>query len=106
MHPKIFPSQGLSANAIGGPIHDWEDDEAAVVFTFVISQVVGGGVAIGIGKSELYYPKASEWWAPLVKLEGSPVFQRGGATVMAWASIALDDGGWEMYPWGRPVTLT
>jgi hypothetical protein len=105
MHPKIFSNQTLSTNSIGGPIRDWEDDEVAVIFTFVISQVVDDGVAIGIGKSEPYYPKAAEWWAPLMKLPNSPRFQTGGATVMAWASIALDDGGWEMYPWGRPVNL-
>jgi hypothetical protein len=110
MTPKIYPQQTLpAANSpaeIGGPIGKWAPDEAAAVFTFVISQIVGNGVAIGIGKSRTYHPGDGDWWAPVEMLPNSPAFQAGGAAVMAWASIALDDGGWKMYPWGRPVNLS
>jgi hypothetical protein len=92
MSPKVYAEQKLPGGSgnfkITGPIGGWDSDEAAAVFTLVISQKVDGGVAIGVGKSRVYK------------------FQPGGATVFAWASIAEDDGGWEMYPWGRPVELS
>lgn len=109
MHPKIHPHQSLPAKTfpVGGPIDVWEDDDAAAVFTVVISQVVNGSYATGLGRSEVYTPLPGggpkEWTADVKVLAGT--FQKGGATVYAWASIAQPDGGWEMYPWGRPVQL-
>jgi hypothetical protein len=106
VHPKIAPGQAIptTGSSIWGPIGPWDPDEATAIFTFVISQIVGNGVAVGIGTSEPYYPSDSQWDGEVTVLPG-PGFKRGGATVMAWASIALKDGGWRMYPWGRPVDL-
>jgi hypothetical protein len=107
MSPKIKRKQSLAGSSgftITGPIGPWEDDEAAAVFTLVISQAVSGGMAVGIGKSQPYYPGATDWSADVTVLPGKS-FKPGGATVFAWASIAEKDGGWEMYPWGRPVQL-
>jgi hypothetical protein len=108
MHPKIDPQQALPAAGaqIGGPIGPWDPDETAAIFTFMVTQIVGNGVAIGMGKSDIYHHGAGGWWAPVEVLQNRPAFRAGGATVMAWASIALDDGGWKMYPWGRPVELS
>jgi hypothetical protein len=50
MHPKIDAHQSLPLTKITGPIGDWELDDAAAVFTLVISQVGTGGWATGIGK--------------------------------------------------------
>ncbi len=82
--------------------------DAAAVFTVVVSQVVNGGWAIGIGKSDVYKPPPpktgpNDWSADIEMVTGT--FEKGGATVYAWASIAQPDGGWEMYPWGRAVEL-
>jgi hypothetical protein len=111
MHPKIDPQQHLTRNSEGqfsitGPTGPWEDDDAAVIFTLVISQVAKTGIAVGIGASDPYYPGASRWTALAKELPENPALQPGGALVFAWASIAQPDGGWEMYPWGRPVTLS
>ena len=113
MSPKVYAEQKLAGSngkfTITGPIGGWDGDEAAAVFTLVVSQKVNGGVAIGVGKSRVYKPNASggpkDWTAP-VKVVNGHKFQPGGATVFAWASIAEDYGGWEMYPWGRPVELS
>jgi hypothetical protein len=113
MSPKIKAKQKLPATPadpfkITGPIGGWEPDEVAAVFTLVISQMVNGGVAIGVGKSEVYRRNSStspqNWSAAVNVVKGA--FQAGGATVFAWASIAEKGGGWEMYPWGLPVELS
>jgi hypothetical protein len=112
MIPKVDDEQKLPDSngnfKITGPIGGWDSDEAAAVFTLVISQKVNGGVAIGVGKSGVYKPNGTggptKWSAPVEVVNGHQ-FQPGGATVFAWASIAETDGGWEMYPWGRPVEL-
>jgi hypothetical protein len=106
MHPKIHSQQTISSKKITGPIGDYEPDDAAAVFTVVVSQVVNGGWAIGIGKSDVYKPPPpktgpNDWSADVEMVTGT--FEKGGAMVFAWASIAQPDGGWEMYPWGRPV---
>jgi hypothetical protein len=107
MHPKIDPHQNLPLKTITGPIDNWESDDGAAVFTLVISQVGNGKVATAIGRSEVYTPQSDggpkQWSAEVTVLGGT--FHKGGATVFAWASIAQPDGGWEMYPWGRPVDL-
>lgn len=108
MSPKIDHQQNLASGGpltITGPIDSWDPDELAAVFTVVISQVVSGGVAIGIGKSDVYMPTAKDWSANVTVL-GGPGFQAGGATAFAWASVAEKGGGWEMYPWGRPIHLS
>lgn len=105
MHPKIASHQDLPATKITGPIN-WESDDAAAVFSVVVSQVVSKSRAIGIGMSGVCKPTTDpgNWSADVEILTGT--FQKGGATVYAWASIAQPDGGWEMYPWGRAVELS
>jgi hypothetical protein len=114
MSPKIDPIQSLlpATNghmAITGPIGPWDDDAVAVVFTVVVSQIIGNTmpntpIATAIGWSGEYTtggPGAK--WSATTRLIGATALQLGGATVAAWATIADKDGGSEIYEWTLPV---
>lgn len=109
MSPKIDQEQHLhTANGsfvITGPLGNWDADDGAAVVTFVVSQTQNGNVATGIGKSQVYRPGGSTKWSADVTVVNGTQFRAGTAVVSAWASIATTDGGWELYPWGRNVTL-
>ncbi len=133
MTPKIDPvayltdAAGMSIEAYG-PIN-WAPptvppDEIAVWFTVVISQVLrinavapalpSYEMVTAIGASAGVYlptppaagvPPVAVWWATanVVTPKGFKVGE--GATVAAWATIAHEDGGGEMYPWTLPVMV-
>lgn len=114
MSPKIYPIQHLQPvtnghMAITGPIGDWDPDAAAVVFTVVVSQVTGTtngnpAIAMAIGWSGVYTVGGSGAdWSATTRQVGSIPLQAGDATVAAWATIAQNDGGSEIYEWTLPV---
>ena len=109
MAPKIHPIQHLRDGTITGPIGDeWDADVAGVVFTVVVSQVIGDTnpkVATAIGWSEEAYTTngGGDWSATLYAL--SLRLEEGDATVAAWATIAMKDGGSETYEWTLPVKI-
>jgi hypothetical protein len=113
MHPKIDEDQSLAAPfTIRGPVDespDSPDDDVLMAITFVITQELGsGGVVKGVGKSDDFYTQADRHkkWTGQVRLADTVKFQAGKAHVEAFAAIVTDDGEWELYPWGRFVTLS
>jgi hypothetical protein len=117
MAPKIDPIQHLPGTdphmSITGPIGDWEPDVAGVVFTVVVSQVTGDTnedpkVATAIGWSQQYTPNAVPVvlkWSATIRAVSPDALQIGDATVAAWATYALKDGGAESYEWTLPVKI-
>jgi hypothetical protein len=114
MAPKIDPIQHLAGTdphmSITGPIGDWDLDVAGVVFTVVVSQVTGDTnedpkVATAIGWSQQYAPNASLKWSATIRAVSANALEMGDATVAAWATYALKDGGAESYEWTLPVKI-
>jgi hypothetical protein len=112
MHPKIDATQHLGPPfRITGPVDDatdtyGEDDDLAMAITFVITQDATG--AKGVGKADdIYFASdKSKNWSGLVTVPGgTPKFKAGVADVSAFAAIVTDEGEWELYPWGRQVTV-
>jgi hypothetical protein len=113
MHPKIDKVQYIGSNGatslrITGPIDDWENDEIQAVFSVVVSQITSDGkhVVIALGANPNSYPNgAGDWWSDATVETSVGGFNAGGALVSAWATIANEDGGAEMYGWALPVLL-
>ena len=94
---------------VTGPISDWQSDEAAAVFSVVISQASGNGVgpAIAIGSSAITYePSQASWTAQVHVTRNDMQFHEGNATAHAWATIAQPGGDAESYEWTVPTTLS
>jgi hypothetical protein len=130
MTPRIDPVAYVTADNLGieayGPI-EWDPatvvpEEIRALFTVVVSQVIQKPAAstsalptyetvTAIGASSVVYAHgAVDWWATasIIQPAGAPAraFVVGqGATVAAWATIALDDGGGASYAWTLPVTV-
>jgi hypothetical protein len=131
MTPRIDPvaylkdATGMTIEAYG-PIN-WAPatgppEEIAAWFTVVISQVIEVPAAApalpsyemvtAIGASAgVYLPPAPGaagpwvWWATAKVLTPNGFVVGEGATVAAWATIAHEDGGGEMYAWTLPVMV-
>lgn len=109
MAPRVDPKLHLSPNGrtvtVTGPIDGgWDPDEAAAVFTVVISQTNGAGIVTAIGASATYEPAAARWTATATITNGTPLHV-GNATAHAYATIAQPSGGAESYPWTVPTEL-
>jgi hypothetical protein len=93
---------------VKGPIDNWASDEAAAVFSVVISQASGnGGPTTAIGASTLtYVPKQGKWTAKATVTGDDMEFHEGNATAHAWATIAQPGGDAESYEWTVPTTLS
>ena len=93
---------------VTGPIQSWQSDEAAAVFSVVISQAAGnGGPTTAIGASTLTYVPTSGTWTAEARVTGKNMeFHEGNATAHAWATIAQPGGDAESYEWTVPTTLS
>jgi phage/plasmid primase-like uncharacterized protein len=112
MHPKIDEKQHLGPPfKITGPVDDAtssyeNDDDLAMAITFAVTQDQTG--AKGVGKADAIYfqsDKGTNWLGLVTVPDGTPKFKAGSAEVSAFAAIVTDEGEWELYPWGRTVTL-
>jgi hypothetical protein len=95
---------------VTGPIGEWDPDVAGVVFTVVVSQVTGDTnpnpmVATAIGWSQQYTSNGGGEWSATTRALPPNTLEIGDATVAAWATIALKDGGSEIYEWTLPVKI-
>ena len=94
---------------VTGPISDWQNDEAAAVFSVVISQASGNGAGptTAIGASAItYVPNEGKWTAQATVTRNNMQFHEGNATAHAWATIAQPGGDAESYEWSVPTTLS
>jgi hypothetical protein len=94
---------------VTGPISDWQNDEAAAVFSVVISQASGNGAGptTAIGASTItYVPDEGTWVAEATVTRNNMQFHEGNATAHAWATIAQPGGDAESYEWTVPTTLS
>jgi hypothetical protein len=111
MTPKVdnvlYFSNDRKTVTVAGPIDDWQNDEAAAVFSVVVSQASGnGGPTTAIGSSTVMYePNANRWIAVARVTRDSMQFHQGDATARAWATIAQPGGGAEVYPWAVDTKL-
>jgi hypothetical protein len=104
----LYLSNDRKTVTVTGPISDWENDEAAAVFSVVISQASGNGAGptTAIGSSTVMYePDANRWTAVARVTRDSMQFHQGAAKAEAYATIAKPDGGAESYPWTVDTTL-
>jgi hypothetical protein len=105
----LYLSNDRKTVTVTGPISDWENDEAAAVFSVVISQASGNGAGptTAIGSSTVMYePDANRWTAVARVTADNMQLRKGGATARAWATIAQPGGGAESYEWTVPTTLS
>ena len=112
MHPsddqELVLSDDRKTVTVTGPIEDWQNDEAAAVFSVVISQASGNGAGptTAIGASTLTYePDADSWTAEVRMTRNTMQFHQGNATARAWATVAKPGGGAESYEWTIPTAL-
>jgi hypothetical protein len=104
----LYLSNDRKTVTVTGPISDWQNDEAAAVFSVVISQASGngGGPTTAIGSSTVMYePDANRWTAVARVTRDNMQFHAGDATASAWATIAQPGGGAEAYPWTDDTKL-
>jgi hypothetical protein len=112
MTSKVDTTLTLSADGktvtVKGPISDWQPDEAAAVFSVVISQANGAGATTAIGATTItYLPKKQVKWSAKAKVTDEDMqFHEGNATAHAWATIAQPGGDAESYEWTVPTTLS
>ena len=106
MTPKVdsllYFSNDRKTVTVTGPIDDWQKDEAAAVFSVVISQASGNGAGptTAIGSSTVMYePDANRWVAVARITRDGMQLRAGDATARAWATIAQPSGGAEAYKW-------
>lgn len=105
----LYFSNDRKTVTVTGPIRDWQPDEAAAVFSVVISQASGNGAGptTAIGSSTVMYEADADEWTAVAHVTGDDMqFHKGGATARAWATIAQPSGGAESYEWTVPTTLS
>ena len=104
----LYLSDDRKTVTVTGPIDDWQNDEAAAVFSVVISQASGNGAGptTAIGASTVTYePDQNRWTAQARVTRNGMLFHQGNATARAWATIAKPGGGAESYEWTVPTAL-
>ena len=105
MTPKVDKTLYYSADGktvtVTGPIGPWAGDEAAAVFSVVISQTGNGtGPVTAIGVSTIAYEPGQGYWTAEARVTGNGMqFHHGKAKARAWATIAKPGGGAESYKW-------
>jgi hypothetical protein len=98
----IYLSDDRKTVTVTGPIGPWAGDEAAAVFSVVISQPTGNGAGptTAIGASTVTYEPGAGAWTAQARVTGNGMqFHQGPATSRAWATIAKPGGGAESYKW-------
>jgi hypothetical protein len=104
----LYLSNDRKTVTVTGPISDWQNDDAAAVFSVVISQASGNGAAAttAIGSTTVMYEAGANRWTAVARVtRDSMQFRAGDATANAWATIAHPGGGAEAYPWTDDTKL-
>jgi hypothetical protein len=105
MTPRVDKTLYFSADGktvtVTGPIGTWAGDEAAAVFSVVVSQTGNGdGPITAIGASTVTYEPGQGYWTAEARVTRDAMqFHQGKAKARAWATIAKPGGGAESYKW-------
>ena len=104
INPTATISNGGKTLELSGPLDDWEDEEEGAVIHVTVTQ---GGWRVR-GASGFTRSGEATWSATIT---GTDTFVAGAAHAAATATVHLESGGHEPYPypgdppWERGITL-